>query len=161
MTLSTTEWEAGHVPGDGHCLFSSIGVCLGRGGASEVVYEMRVQCAQYIMANLLDIHNGWSLVVHTHNQTPHTYNKHIRHMGLRPQWGTALEIAILARVCRVPIEAYQGHRGYDLHLVWEARALGTWSADHYNVEPIRILYENGCHYSPILRRQRQEPERET
>lgn len=131
------------VPGDGSCLFHSLGKHLGTDAAT-----LRAKVVT-VLKRLpsLDM-NGVPLSEWTQWYADMPIERYAAHIARPNVWGGALEMAILARVFQRPIEVYEptDHNT-------ACRKISEFEITQRAAGPtMRLLYTGRSHYMPLFER---------
>lgn len=138
-------YVAEDVPGDGSCLFHSLGRHLGVSAS-----ELRAQVVDTLVQQPLLRIDGTTLKAWTLLDAKMPIRAYARHIGRRDVWGGALEIAIIARLYGRPIHVYQptpSNRSCRRTQVFHTTGTGTGTGTG---TPIRVLFLHGNHYMPLF-----------
>lgn len=133
-------YVAEEVPGDGSCLFHSLGRHVGARGdtlRAQVVDVLRRYPDLHIQDTRLRDWTAW------YAEAP--IDQYVRHIARPGTWGGALEMAVLSRLYRRPIHVYEPTPGFT-----GCRRISTFCVDDARGGPMRLLYMGRSHYMPLF-----------
>ncbi|XP_034950378.1 deubiquitinase OTUD6B [Chelonus insularis] len=134
------------IPSDGHCLYNAIAHQLKTNGEIPLsLQDLREKTAMYLRENMNDFLPFLSNSDSEEIFSPEQYEKYCDDVASTSAWGGAVELEVLSRVLRCPIEVIQA--------TGTPYIIGPEYTDHKKVILTyhRHMYELGAHYNSVTK----------
>lgn len=143
--LSERDLMIYEIPSDGHCLYNAVAHQLKINGETPLsLHDLRTKTADYLRENMNDFLPFLSNPDSDDVLTPEEYEKYCNDVAETSAWGGAVELQVLSRILKCPIEVIQA--------VGAPYIIG----DDSNGKKViltyhRHMYELGAHYNSVTK----------
>ncbi|XP_012539573.1 deubiquitinase OTUD6B [Monomorium pharaonis] len=144
--LSERELMIYEIPSDGHCLYNAVAHQLKINGETPLsLHDLRTKTADYLRENMNDFLPFLSNPDSDDLLTPEEYEKYCNDVGETSAWGGAVELQVLSRILKCPIEVIQAVGAP--YIVGDEYSNGKKVTLTYH----RHMYELGAHYNSVTK----------
>ncbi|KAL6264926.1 hypothetical protein P5V15_005020 [Pogonomyrmex californicus] len=134
------------IPSDGHCLYNAIAHQLKINGETPLsLHDLRTKTADYLRENMNDFLPFLSNPDSDELLTPEEYEKYCNDVAETSAWGGAVELQVLSRILKCPIEVIQATGAP--YIVGNEYNNGKKVTLTYH----RHMYELGAHYNSVTK----------
>ncbi|XP_012288160.1 OTU domain-containing protein 6B [Orussus abietinus] len=134
------------IPSDGHCLYNAVAHQLKSIGEAPFGFgELRAKTAVYLRENMNDFLPFLSNPDTDDLLSPEQYNKYCDNVADTSAWGGAVELQVLSRVLKCPIEVIQAFGAS--YIIGDEFKNSKKVILTYH----RHMYELGAHYNSVIK----------
>ncbi len=126
-------------PGDGHCLFHSLGAALAREEAQPSGEALRQELVQWLRAHKEEVHNGSTFSEWIDRDSSLTVDEYCSMMERGNRWGGGIELAAFARSQKVDVHVFERRGSKFFRIAYYRSPTPTGRAVH-------LLYVGRSHY---------------
>ncbi|XP_029156829.1 deubiquitinase OTUD6B [Nylanderia fulva] len=144
--LSKRDLMIYEIPSDGHCLYNAVAHQLKINGETPLsLDDLRTKTADYLRENMNDFLPFLSNPDSENLLTPEEYEKYCNDVAETSAWGGAVELQVLSRILKCPIEVIQATGAP--YIVGDDYSNGKKVMLTYH----RHMYELGAHYNSVTK----------
>lgn len=134
------------IPSDGHCLYNAVAHQLKINGDTPLsLHDLRTKTAEYLRENMNDFLPFLSNPDTDELLTPEEYEKYCNDVAETSAWGGAVELQVLSRILKCPIEVIQATGAP--YIIGDEYSNGKKVTLTYH----RHMYELGAHYNSVTK----------
>ncbi|XP_011868676.1 PREDICTED: OTU domain-containing protein 6B isoform X2 [Vollenhovia emeryi] len=149
--LSERDLMIYEIPSDGHCLYNAVAHQLKINGEAPLsLHDLRTKTANYLRENMNDFLPFLSNPESDDLLTPDKYEKYCNDVAETSAWGGAVELQVLSRVLKCPIEVIQATGAP--YVIGDEYSNGRKVILTYH----RHMYELGAHYNSVTKHAQDE-----
>ncbi|XP_071557943.1 deubiquitinase OTUD6B isoform X2 [Temnothorax nylanderi] len=149
--LSERDLMIYEIPSDGHCLYNAVAHQLKINGKTPLsLHDLRTKTADYLRENMNDFLPFLSNPDSDDLLTPDEYEKYCNDVAETSAWGGAVELQVLSRILKCPIEVIQATGAP--YIIGDDYSNGKKVILTYH----RHMYELGAHYNSVTKLQDEE-----
>lgn len=144
--LSERDLMIYEIPSDGHCLYNAVAHQLKINGETPLsLHDLRTKTADYLRENMNDFLPFLSSPDSDDLLTPDEYEKYCNDVAETSAWGGAVELQVLSRILKCPIEVIQATGAP--YIIGDEYSNGKKVTLTYH----RYMYELGAHYNSVTK----------
>ncbi|KYN40438.1 OTU domain-containing protein 6B [Trachymyrmex septentrionalis] len=144
--LSERELMIYEIPSDGHCLYNAVAHQLKINGEKPLsLHDLRIKTADYLRENMNDFLPFLSNPDSDELLTSEEYEKYCNDVAETSAWGGAVELQVLSRILKCPIEVIQATGAP--YIIGDEYSNGKKVILTYH----RYMYELGAHYNSVTK----------
>ncbi|XP_018392984.1 PREDICTED: OTU domain-containing protein 6B [Cyphomyrmex costatus] len=144
--LSERELMIYEIPSDGHCLYNAVAHQLKINGETPFsLHDLRIKTADYLKENMNDFLPFLSNSDSNELLTSEEYEKYCNDVAETSAWGGAVELQVLSRILKCPIEIIQATGAP--YVIGDEYSNGKKIILTYH----RYMYELGAHYNSVTK----------
>ncbi|KYN14106.1 PREDICTED: OTU domain-containing protein 6B [Trachymyrmex cornetzi] len=144
--LSERELMIYEIPSDGHCLYNAVAHQLKINGETPLsLHDLRIKTADYLRENMNDFLPFLSNPDSDELLTSEEYEKYCNDVAETSAWGGAVELQVLSRILKCPIEVIQATGAP--YIIGDEYSNGKKVILTYH----RYMYELGAHYNSVTK----------
>lgn len=144
--LSKRDLMIYEIPSDGHCLYNAVAHQLKINGETPLsLDDLRTKTADYLRENMNDFLPFLSNQDSEDLLTPEEYEKYCNDVAETSAWGGAVELQVLSRILKCPIEVIQATGAP--YIIGDEYSNGKKVTLTYH----RYMYELGAHYNSVTK----------
>ena len=144
--LSKRDLMVYEIPSDGHCLYNAVAHQLKINGETPLsLDDLRTKTAGYLRENMNDFLPFLSNPDSEDLLTPEEYEKYCNDVAETSAWGGAVELQVLSRILKCPIEVIQATGGP--YIIGDEHSNDKKVTLTYH----RYMYELGAHYNSVTK----------